>query len=267
MKILPFTLFILILFGIISISAFQRATNRALIYSSLQSHITASRALENSYQETLFQLKCFARKKRAKGTGQRATTARTVGKPKKRTVRPFAYKINFALVLKKEKGIHHEIARELLKNDELLRQLVEAARDQELERTEDLAALQFELRPLWLKLLRGDLLDQITVHPDDDPRIYVAYASKELLSILFDNPDAIIQETEKLKEEFVDGKEDMTKAKKDFRDKLKNFCESRRPKFQEHLSYDINYKPRELTFKEKEKQITLKRRRLTTPVL
>lgn len=290
-NLLPFTFSILALLAIITYGKLHETVDRAEIYFTLRQHLVASRKLENAYQKDLYGLKCTINRKPGPKVGskrsprsQNKTVAKKKGAPKKHPLRAYAYKFNLGLALHNQ-GIYREIAEKLICKlypehtehiPELLNRLTASLKAEggfqgDPTLPEDLAALDVgDLRALWLSLLEDDLLDHITLHPERDERIYIAFAPYELLSVIFKSPtdvEALITKTESLKKSYM--KND-NESKKYFRDKLQGFASKLSltdPEYAKLLSYTLSYKPKSITITIKDKTITLKRRRLTTPVI
>jgi hypothetical protein len=275
MNTLPFTIVLLMLLAILSLSALRQTVDRELTAATLSEHLTASRTLDSTFQNAFYQLKIQESlrstsfpKEKSSTTSDKATTTTT---RQRRPLPEFPSRLNLDALLEPGDSARKQLyCTTLVKlldilypdqrtlNQSIVDQLIQKLPDSNATLSEHLATLYLDdLHPQWVRMLRTSLLKYLTF---GEHAINLAYAAPPLLLALFEDPaiaDAIIARRDQLIRTY-NTETTTTAAAASQNEKsaqLETFVQqllSSRPDlldtYRSEFSYRLYYRPSELSF-------------------
>lgn len=283
MNTLPLTIALLLLLAILGLSSFHQAIDRDLTVATLTDHSESTRTLESKFQSAFYQLKLQESLRSLTPRAESSpTSTKTVSKVRKRRPLPqFPSRLNLDPLLEAgdsdRKTLYAQTLHNLLDtfhpdhtlNGQIIEALLTKLPDTHPTLSEHLATIDLDdLHPHWVALLRTQLLDLLTF---GEPQINIAHAPRPLLIAIFQDPsiaDAIIDYRQSLISTY-NTETTATAAAASQNEKstlLKTYVEqllSSRPDlldtYAPELTYQLYYRPSELTVTTPEKRLSLRK--------
>ena len=284
MNALPLAIALLLLLAICGLTTFHQAVDHDLTVQTLTAHLDATRTLEAKFQSAFYQLKLQESLRsltpRAKSS---PTSTKAIPKVRKRRPLPqFPSRLNLDPLLEAgdsaRKTLYAHTLHKLLdtlhpdhtRNGQIIEALLTALPSTQATLSEHLATVDLDdLHPHWVALLRTELLDLVTF---GEHSINIAHAPRPLLIALFEDPaiaDAIIAYRADLISSY-NSETTATAAATSQNEKSTQFetfvqqLLSARPDlldtYAPELSYQLYYRPSELTVTTPEKRLLLRKR-------